>query len=250
MKKILFNHASTLIMSALLMTFVIVSCKKNTTDTILAPNSEEVARGLSAKSNSLPQVSLKVTVNDATGYNITSDGGGEYINGTQNVQAVIDQYGTFVFNTNSATNPNTKAIRWVIYNFNNPVDPANTYRPSPSITNNYHFSTGGSSFGTNPFIPLQNLGVNGNPTSECIYMGNGIYNSTTAWKVSFHKGLEDVANSPTAFAVVTRVNLTQWTITPRGACSPIANVAALRNNADNFLYGYYNIPFSFTLTKL
>ena len=191
-----------------------------------------------------------MTVNNAAGNNITSDGGGDYINGTQNVQAIIDQYGTFVFNTLSASNPNILATRWVNYNFNNPVDPANTYRPNPSNTKNCHFSTGGSSFGTNPFIPLQNLGVNGNPATECIYMGNGIANSTASWKVSFHKGLEDTQASPTAFAVVTRVSPTQWTVTPMGTCSPNSNVAALRNNADNTLYGYYNIPFSFTLTKL
>ena len=250
MKKILFTNASNLIMCAMLLTLAIASCTKKSINPGLTSGSDEVAVAEASKPGSLPTISLRVTVNDATGNNITSDGGGDYINGTQNVQAIIDQYGTFVFNTLSASNPNILATRWVIYNFNNPVDPANTYRPSPSITKNYHFSTGGSSFGTNPFIPLQNLGVNGNPATECIYMGNGISNSTTTWKVSFHKGLEDVANSPTAFAVVTRVNTTQWTITPMGTCSPNSNVAALRNNADNTLYGYYNIPFSFTLTKL
>jgi hypothetical protein len=175
---------------------------------------------------------------------------GDYINGAQNVQAILDQSGTFAFNTFTSTNPHAIATRWVVYNFNNPVDPANTYRPSPSNTKNYHFSTGGSDFGTNPIIPLQNLGINGNPATECIYMGNGIFNNTTAWRVSFHKGLEDVANSPTSFAVVTRVNTNQWTITPMGICSSISNVASLRNDTDNTLYGYYYIPFSLTLTRL
>ncbi len=244
------NTAFKLSLSALAFIFAATSCTKNTSEVTKTTELEQVASPKASKPSSLPVISLKVTVSNATGNNITNDGNGDYINGTQNVQAILDQSGSFVFNTFSSTNPRAVATRWVVYNFNNPVDPANTYRPSPSNTKNYHFSTGPSSFGTNPFIPLQNLGVNGNPATECIYMGNGIYNSSTAWKVSFHKGLEDTQTSPTAFAVVTRVSPTQWTITPMGTCSPISNVAALRNNADNTLYGYYNLPFSFTLTKL
>ena len=80
---------------------------------------------------------------------------------------------------------NAVVTRWVVYNFNNPADPANAYQPSPDNSHNYHFSTGGSSFGADPFIPLQNLGVDGNPATECIYMGNGISNNTSTWRVSF-----------------------------------------------------------------
>ena len=138
----------------------------------------------------------------------------------------------------------------MVYNFNNPVDPNNSYRPSPDNMHNYHFSTGGSPYGTNPFIPLQNLGINGNPATECIYMGNGVSNSTTTWRVSFHKGNEDTPTSLSAFAVVTRISNTQWKVTPVGSCSPNANVGALRNDDGSVLYGYYYMPFSFTLTKL
>lgn len=261
MKKNLFKNAFKLIMSALLLPFVITSCQKNTSDVVLSANSSEITSA-NLRANALPTISLKVTVSnyDANGnaYNIQNDGDGkgDYVNGVDYVQAVIDQYGTFAFNT-FASNPKTVAKRWVNYNFNNPVDPANTYRPSPSITKNYHFSTGSTTFGTQPFIPLQNLGVNGNPATECIYMGNGIYNSSTGWRVSFHKGYEDVSNSPTAFAVVTRTSISPavWTITPIGTCSPSANsnVAALRSGSGTVkdpevLHGYYYIPFFFTLT--
>lgn len=248
MKQTSFYKPSVLMLHALVLVFAFTSCKKQTTD--LSHVSEEFATAKSGGNpNALPVISLRVTISDATGNNITSDSKGDYVNGIDNVQAVLDQYGTFAFNTLNSNKPNTIAKRWVIYNFNNPVDPNNTYRPSPSNSMNYHFSTGGSQYGTNPFIPLQNLGVNGNPATECIYMGNGISNSTTSWRVSFHKGLEDILTSPTAFAVVTRVNATQWTITPMGSCSPNTNVASLRNNADNTLYGYYNMPFSFLLTR-
>ncbi|SDB66265.1 hypothetical protein SAMN03097699_3217 [Flavobacteriaceae bacterium MAR_2010_188] len=240
------------ILNVLLLTTIVLSCSKEDVSNVTESDSEKIAtanlRG--GKPNALAVISLKVTVNDAEGNNITSDGKGDYFNGIDYVQAILDQSGTFAFNTFAPPSKvkNAKVTRWVNYNFNNPVD-GNTYRPDPSTSENYHFSTGGSVFGTSPFIPLQNLGVNGNPATECIYIGNGISNSTTAWRVSFHKGLEDVSDSPTAFAVVTRTSINPdiWTITPVGACSLYSNVAALRNNATAELYGYYNLPFSFTL---
>jgi hypothetical protein len=247
------NKLSYLITAAFLVLLSFTACKRQAAELATPGANEEITTAKAGGNpNALPIVSLRVTVNDAEGYNITSDSKGDYINGIDYVQAILDQSGTFAFNTFSPPQKIRNAIakRSVIYNFNNPVDPANAYRPSPDNSQNYHFSTGGSTYGTNPFIPLQNLGINGNPTTECIYMGNGIYNSTTAWRVSFHKALEDTETSPTAFAVVTRVSPTQWTITPMGSCSSNSNVASLRNNADNTLYGYYNIPFSLTLTKL
>lgn len=250
MKKILFIHPSILIMCGLLLTFT--SCKKNPAVVVLSVNASEVTSA-NLRANSLPTISLRVTVSNfdpnGNAYNIQNDGKGDYVNGVDYVQAILDQFGTFAFNTLSTSKPNIAAARWVVYNFNNPVDASNNYRPSPSSSQNYHFSTGSTTFGTQPYIPLQNLGVNGNPTTECIYMGNGIYNSTTGWRVSFHKGYEDVANSATSFAVVTRTSIIPavWTITPVGICSPNSNVAALRSQDGTVLFGYYYIPFFFTL---
>ncbi|MEJ7822701.1 MAG: hypothetical protein WKF85_10295 [Chitinophagaceae bacterium] len=250
MRKIFFENAYKLIISALLVIFTGISCKKNAVQ-IPADNgtSTQSASQRATGSAALQTISLIVSVNDAAGNNITSDGKGDYLNGVDYVQAILDGSGTFAFNTLNSRSTKTVAKRWVNYNLNSPVDPNNTYRPSPSNTKNYHFSTGGSVYGTNPFIPLQNLGVNGNPATQCIYMGNGIYNSTTGWRVSFHKGYEDISNSPTSFAVVTRTSLSPavWTITPIGSCSPNSNVAALRSQDGTLLYGYYYLPFYFTL---
>lgn len=215
-----------------------------------APARAAFGASAAGKPTTYPTVSLVVTVTNAdplgSAYGITNDGQGDYVDGSQYVQALLDQYGTFVFNTD---NSNRTAVRWVTYDFTHPVDPVNTYRPSPSNGQNYHFSTGPSAF--SPFIAIQNLGVNGNPSTECIYMGNGIANSTTGWRVSFHKGYEDVSSSPTAYAVVTRTSVSPaaWTITPTGSCSPTlnANVAALRTSDGLGLFGYYYIPFSFVL---
>ena len=248
MKRILFHTPIALLTSLFLIVSTFLACKKQTLNVTPAPI-EEVAAKTGSNPNSLSIVSLKVTINDA-GYNITSDGKGDYVNGVDYVQAILDQSGTFAFNTLNSSSPKNVGKRWVNYNFNNPVDPTNTYRPTPDHLHNYHFSTGGSIYGTNPFIPLQNLGINGNPATECIYMGNSVANSATTWRVSFHKGNEDTADGPAAFAVVTRTSATQWMITPMGNCSPNSNIAALRNDDGTVLYGYYYIPFSFTLTKI
>ena len=202
-----------------------------------------------ASKGGVPTVSLVVTVSnvDAAGatYRIRNDGQGSYTDGVQGVQAILDQYGTFAFNTFAS---GRKAIRSVVYDFDSPVVPTNTYRPSPDNAHNYHFSTGASAFA--PAVPIQNLGVNGNPQSECIYMGNSFDNATTHWRVSFHKGEEDVSGTPTAFAVVQRTSVTPatWTVAPVGACSPNSNVGALRSADGAVLYGYYNLPFLFTIT--
>jgi hypothetical protein len=214
-----------------------------------APGATLVPSSASAARNTLSAVSLVVTVadvdNTGAAYGIRSDGRGVYTNGTQNVQAEIDQYGTFAFNTSINARQTTQ--RSVVYDFSRPVDPANTFRPTAIATSNYHFSTGPSML--LPAVPLQNLGVNGNPVSQCMYMGNSVPGVTTKWKVSFHKGYEDFSTSPAAYAVFTRTSVSpaSWVAQPAGSCSPNSNVASVRNDDATILYGYYYLPFYFTL---
>jgi len=206
---------------------------------------------ISGKPGGPPTISLRLTVSntDALGNasGITNDGQGDYVDGSQNVQAQLDSQGTLAFNT--FTSNRGSATRWVNYDFSRPVDPLNTFRPPQDHTRNYHFSTGGSPF--SQWVPVQYLGTPGFPTSECGYMGNGFNaDSSTNYRVSYHKGYEDIANSPTSFAVFTRVTETPavWTVQPAGSCSANMNIAALRSGDGTVLYGYYSIPFSFTLT--
>ncbi len=142
------------------------------------------------------------------------------------------------------------APRSAPYDFSNPVDPSNTYRPNPDSCYGDHFSTGGSVYSpTTPWIPLQQLGVNGNPSTECGYMGNSFRTSTTGWTVSFHKGLENTADSPSAFVMFTRtsVNPDEWTVQANGSCAVHEDVAALHNSDTGELLGYYHLPFKMTL---
>lgn len=206
---------------------------------------------VSGKPAGAPTISLRLTVSntDALGNasGITNDSQGDYVDGSQNVQAQLDSSGTLAFNTFTSSRGN--ATRWVNYDFSRPADPLNTFRPPQDHTRNYHFSTGTSDF--SPWVPVQYLGTPGYPTSECGYMGNSFAaDSSTGYRVSYHKGYEDTANSPTAFAVFTRVSVTPavWTVQPAGSCSPSTNIAALRSADGTVLYGYYTIPFYFTLT--
>jgi hypothetical protein len=205
-----------------------------------------------AKPGSPPVIPLSITVSNIDAFGnpsgITNDGQGAYVDGVQNVAASLDVAGTLAFNTFTAHHGS--ATRWVNYDFSRPVDPLNLFRPTQDHTQNYHFSTGTSQY--SPFVPVQYLGTPGYPTSECGYMGNGFQaNSSTAYRVSFHKGFEDTAGSPTSFAVFTRVSVTPavWTVQPAGSCAPTSNVAALRSEDGTVLHGYYTMPFLFTLTK-
>lgn len=196
-------------------------------------------------------IPLSITVSNTDAFGsasgITNDGQGAYVDGVQNVGASLDLAGTLAFNTFTANHGS--ATRWVNYDFSRPVDPLNLFRPPQLHTQNYHFSSGGSQF--SPFVAVQLLGTPGYPISECGYMGNGFQaDSTTNYRVSFHKGYEDTAGSPTAYAVFTRVSVTPavWTVQPAGSCSPTSNVAALRSGDGSVLYGYYTMPFLFTLT--
>ncbi|MEO5581455.1 MAG: hypothetical protein ABIR66_02080 [Saprospiraceae bacterium] len=116
MIKINLRNSAWLILNTLLLTLFSVSCTKQAADNGLSNNTEEfVSRRatkpvtLSAKPVTLPTISLKVTINDASGNNITSDGKGDYINAINNVQAILDPYGTFAFNTFNSNKPKTNA---------------------------------------------------------------------------------------------------------------------------------------------
>ena len=245
MKKILFKNASTFIMCALLLPFVITSCQKNAPD-VLPDNTNDVTSSANAWRTGLSPVALILTVDNTTGYKITSDGRGNYENGLQNVSASFDQYGNFIFNCGTTSpNPSSPLARWLNFNFNDPIV---VYTTPPITTGNNvanaMTSLPGAAF--SPYTALQNLAVK---QTECITLTGGpTYKNAPAWTANFHRGAaEDVSSSPTAYAVVTRISSTQWIMTPVGGCSPNSNVAALRNGPGT-LYGYYNIPFFFTLT--
>lgn len=248
MKQNQFITAFKLSLSALALMFAVTSCEKKASDVQAVSDSQEVASAGKGKPGStIQEVLLKVTVNDAAGDKLTSDPNveGDYINGSQKVSAKFDQYGNFIFSCGlGGHGNNTYLIRYMNINFDSPVQ---VFIPPPITGNDKVLAiTTGQVAGVN-FTPIQNLTPG---QSECIGLTGG---SSSGWVMNFHRDTEDVPASPSAYMVVTRssTNPDQWTMTPVGTCSPNSNVnvCALRNGPGT-LYGYYNMPFSFTLTKL
>jgi hypothetical protein len=244
MKRIFIHMPSVLFLNALIITLAFIGCKKQTIENS-NPQEEFASVKAESKPGTLAEVLVRLTMNDA-GNNVTSDGGGDYINGLQAVSARIDQYGNFIFSCGKTGHgPSATQVRWLNYNFN---DPLPTYSARASEKGAY-IATIKSSVAPTTFIPLQSLSVG---STECITMAMGLFTLADG-VVNFHRQpTEDNNTTPTAYVYVTRTNLTQWTMTPvpplTGGCSSISNVASLRTNTN--LVGYYNLPFSFTLTKL
>lgn len=242
--KKLFKNVS-LLLSAFVLSFIIQSCSKSGTTTEPSITTEEATATAKGKPNTLSEVLLKLTVNGA-GNNVTSDGNNDYINGVQNVSARIDQYGNLIFSCGSSGHgPSATPDRWLNYNFSSPLT-------GSSVRNNEkgaYIATIKSSIVPTTFIPLQELTVG---STECITMAMGLFTLENG-VVNFHRQpTEDNNSTPTAYVYVTRNSDIQWTMTPvpplSGGCSTISNVAALRVSTE--LVGYYNMPFSLTLTKL
>src|SRR4030095_12580775 len=247
MKRVLFYKQSRLIMNVLLLTFVITSCAKKNTDLKQNPTPEEFATAPGGnKQGTSTEVRLKLTVNDAAGNNITSDGGGDYVDGQKNSSIYFSTSGNLQFTTAASNNPHTPITRWLNINFS---DPLSGY-PARGTEKSNFISTVTTVTSPNPTL-LQNLAVG---QTKCIGFSAGI-STIENGVLNFHRNsTEDTPTSPTSYVYVTRISAgpDQWLMTPvppvSGGCSTISNVGALRINTA--LYGYYNMPFSFTLTKL
>jgi hypothetical protein len=231
----------SLFLSILLLFVTFSACKKQNTSISFSGETDGIA---TSKPNTYPQVNLSVTVNDANGNKVISDGSGAYINGSAKVSAVIDQYGNFIFSCGSSGHgPNATPDRWLNYDFS---DPLPGYSTGNSERGAYIATI--KSLVVPNFTPLQNLAI-GN--TQCVAMAMGLYTLANG-VVNFHRNIEDTNTTPTAFVYVTKTDAVHWTLAPvppsSGGCSSISNIAALRINTE--LYGYYNMPFSLTLTKL
>ena len=236
MKRKLFICSSSLFINVLLLTFVIASCTKKTSDLKQSAIPEEVATSASGNSAALQAVALAVTVDP--GYGIIGDGS-VYANGSQNVQAIIDKNGNFVFNTN--TKYNLTPTRALSFDF--------TPNSSPPLISSKSYTLETVASTVLSFTPLQNLVIN---QPYCIsFRVLAISGNTINWRAVYHAGFDDRTESTTAFAQVIKTDATHWTITSLGTClSAIADQAAYRGGNSNDFYGYYSLPFSVKLAKL
>ena len=179
-------------------------------------------------------INLSVVVDDLEG--IQSDGDGEYINGTDRVQAqILSSDGNFFMNTN-----NTSAklpLRTMLFPFDGPEFNLND-------PNNRNYS-----LRTNAAIPLQNMG-DGHEQLVGFRVWAFQQQGAIAWKLLFRMGIEDYSGSLTDYARVTR-NGDVWTIVPANyAGVTLANATLADGNSPATPYGQYVVPFKLTLTKI
>jgi hypothetical protein len=250
MKKNLFLHASKAIAGAFVLSLAFTACQK---DTIREETSEEILLSSKGSKTSLSPVSLQVTIDNFEGAKITSDGSA-YINGQQNVKAVIDENGHFLFNTQlSSTYP---VLRSFNYSFSSQLDgsPYTTTVDGSKVANLNSIKASSKCIA---WVPFQNMTV-GESGKQFLGLGGGFIGAYGKQHfISFHRSAEEYETSKTAYAQVIRISNDVWEITPVGLCFPsqIQDVAFLRSGSGTrqdptVLHGNYQMPFKFTLSRL
>ena len=245
MKQLKLYKTFGLVMNIFIITISFSACKKTNNQVPPLLSVEDVAAAKGGPGTTYPEVLLSMFVNDLGGNKITGDGLGAYVNGTQNVKVLFDKNGNLFFTTKASNNPNVPMVRFLNYNFNSPVS------SNPPVTGIEIGSSmsGGKSASNSAHIPLQNLAVG---STQCIALSSGLINFDLK-TVNFHSNWEDVTNTPSAFAYITRNSSTEWIITPvppsGGGCSSNSNICGFVTNNGAFVW-YYNMPFSFTLTAI
>jgi hypothetical protein len=194
-------------------------------------------------------IPIAVTVDDAGALGasrIRSDGLGDYVDGQQGMQAVIDQYGNLQISPNNGQ-ATTPAQRSLVFDFSVPADPLNTY--SPDVSGQTNFKILSNDYG-NPRI--QDLGVNGNPVSACYRVTFAFRNLTTHHQIVFNTGV----NAQAAFVLIERTSASTWTVTTAGPCGAnptwgaVSSQDLVKKNASGVPRGNYSMPFSIRIRTL
>ena len=208
----------------------------------VAPNSA----GMAAKPGLPTPVAVTVQNAGPLGpYRIQSDGLGEYVNGLQGMLAEFDDPGNLQFSPENGRST-TPPQRTLALDYSAPTDPLNTYRPNPTGQWNFKIKTGNAG---KPRI--QDLGVNGNPVSECYATTVAHADRITSQVVRFNA-------TPSANAYITRTSVSPatWTMVSDGPCTGNANWGGLTSqdliakNAPFIFRGYYSLQFSLLLRGL
>jgi hypothetical protein len=180
-----------------------------------------------------PPDTLVVTVNDAAGYHIMSDGGGSYTNGVNGVSATLGS------NLVMTTGPS----RTLQFDFSaqltgTPFTPNQTGRQSVGVTTQSPASLNTMTVGTSVCAPLA-------------FNWTGTYQETG---VLFHSHAADTPADPSIYARVTRTSSSDWTIVSNDpACGANTDWALVRSGDATqrkitmVAIGYYSMPFSLQL---
>jgi hypothetical protein len=217
-----------------LLTFLaLTECKKDIQQTEQNLSKEAISAKPPAAGNTT--VNLRVTVDDGSPNLIQSDDKGDYINGTDKVQAQIMSTGDFYMNTN--TNTAKQPVRTMHFPFGGPELALEGKR-------NYSLRT------TTPATPLQNMAV-GEAGTQLV--GFRVWAAEQSgqfvWKLLFRMGIEDNPSSLTDYAKVTRLPGDVWTIEPAGYSATPANAMLADGASPANPIGHYVMPFKLILTK-
>lgn len=180
-------------------------------------------------------------------YRVLNDGRGDYVHGLHGMTVLIDEFGNLQITPTSAES--IPAQRQLYLDFSVPADPLNAYRPD--TTGQTNFKIVSNDYG-NPRI--QDLGINGNPTSACYRVSFAFRNATTRHTVTFNTSVYPQV----AFALVTRTGVSPdtWTMTTDPVCGVnsewggVKSTDLTRKNAPTVFRGFYVLPFSILLRAL
>ena len=197
-------------------------------------------------------VNLNVTVSDVNSsgvsYNIQSDGGGTYFNGQRDVSAQLTTSGQLDFELDTALRDPKYAepLRWLVANYDQPLNASNTYRPNPNANPDWRMVTTGGT------VAIQNLGVNGNPAAQCMGLGGSFRDAKNIWRYTFEKDPTVSESAGTAYVMVTRTSVSPavWTLTPGGCANDNVSGLSVAPNTANGTFtfmGDYSLPFFITL---
>lgn len=182
-------------------------------------------------------IPIAVTVDDAGPAGpsgVRSDGLGEYVNGLQGMQALIDQFGNLQITPLNGQGT-TPAQRSLVVDLSVPADPLNTY--PPDVSGQINFKILSNDYG----VPrIQDLGVN---QSACYRVTFAFRNLTTSYVARFNTGIDAGA----AFLLITRTSTTTWTMQTDGTCgayptwASVASTDLVRKNAPSVNRGNYSL---------
>lgn len=216
MKKIL-SH------SLLPILVLLVSCQKDfkASEPQLTANGKPADTGPSTK---LSTVSLSVAVDDLNG--ISSDGKGNYVDGSQQVSATIrSSDGNLFIVTNTTFKPRQ---RWFNFPFNTSLEGKDDYR-----------------IVTDAATPLQNMSTASGSNTQLAgmrvwaYTGRGVL----AWNMRFDYDASGNGNPATDKVLITRTGANTWVI------ESTDDATAELLDANGSFVAYYSVPFKLTLTK-
>ena len=186
-----------------------------------------------AKPTTYPPMPLKVALEDAEDCGICSDGGGEYIDGVDGVSAVFDQYGNFIFSTQTTR---TK-IRSLIYKY------PTSAPPMPISGSNHYMAT----LRVEPGIGLQAMPVLATQRqASCpIYDDD---NSAFQYRHGFYRDCQRGLGPEGSALIITRTSLTTWEVVPEGAASAQVFHLLTKGRTVPQDDGLLDLPFKMVLT--